>query len=555
MVWFFLRKLLNQASQGSRRPRLNGNQRQYRPWFELLEDRLTPSTVNWTGDSGSWSVAANWTDDMGVHRLPTAADDAVIGVAGVTITHATGTDTVQSLTISDNASATLELSGGSLALSTRSTVGSTDAFNFSGGTLGGLGTLEVTDGATMTWTSGLMSATGTTAIDMGGCLQISGGNKTMAGRSLENAGTLSWSGATVLAERGARISNLNGGVIDFVDDSGVSFGGFDPFPSFINAGTVRKSVGTGTSTIGIAFDNSGTVEVHSGTLSIGPSVAQVSGNTLTDGTWYVGANSALALVASITTNQANVTLDGADSVFAALNNLASNEGSFSLLGGRDFTSAGDWNNSGSLTVAANSTLTVNGTFTQAANGSLTVQLGGTAAGQFSRVVVIGQATLDGILDVTEVGGFTPAAGDTFQVMSFGSSSGDFATKNGFQFGNGLFFREDLNGTDLTLEAFQAQLVFQQEPTDTTAGQTITPAVQVAIVDPATGTPIGFDNSDTVTVSLNGGGTLSGTLSVTVANGVAMFGDLSIDLAGSGYTLHVTVTGLTDADSAAFNITA
>ena len=53
----------------------------------------------------------------------------------------------------------------------------------------------------------------------------------------------------------------------------------------------------------------------------------------------------------------------------------------------------------------------------------------------------------------------------------------------------------------------------------------------------------------------GGGTLSGTLTVTVVNGVATFGDLSIDMAGMGYTLHATVDGgLPGLDSDPFNIT-
>jgi hypothetical protein len=52
-----------------------------------------------------------------------------------------------------------------------------------------------------------------------------------------------------------------------------------------------------------------------------------------------------------------------------------------------------------------------------------------------------------------------------------------------------------------------------------------------------------------------GGTLSGTLSVTVVNGVATFSDLSIDLVGDGYTLHATIGGsLSDIDSNAFSIT-
>jgi hypothetical protein len=100
------------------------------------------------------------------------------------------------------------------------------------------------------------------------------------------------------------------------------------------------------------------------------------------------------------------------------------------------------------------------------------------------------------------------------------------------------------------------LLFLQQPTDTSARQTITPAVTVAVVDQF-GNVVTSDNSDTVTLAIGtspSGGTLSGTLTVTVRGSIATFGDLSIDLAGDGYTLHATTAGLTAADSGAFRIT-
>jgi hypothetical protein len=103
------------------------------------------------------------------------------------------------------------------------------------------------------------------------------------------------------------------------------------------------------------------------------------------------------------------------------------------------------------------------------------------------------------------------------------------------------------------------LVFLQPPTDAAAGQTINPAVVVAVVDQY-GNVVTGDNTDTVTLSIGvdpsgGAATLSGTLTVTVVNGVATFTDLSIDMAGAGYTLHATVGGtLADIDSDPFNVT-
>jgi predicted outer membrane repeat protein len=101
------------------------------------------------------------------------------------------------------------------------------------------------------------------------------------------------------------------------------------------------------------------------------------------------------------------------------------------------------------------------------------------------------------------------------------------------------------------------LLFLEQPTDTRAGQTIRPAVLVAVVD-AFGNVETGDNTDTLTLSLGtnpSGGTLSGTLTLTVVNGVAAFTDLSIDRAGMDYLLHATVGGgLPDSDSDPFTIT-
>jgi hypothetical protein len=100
------------------------------------------------------------------------------------------------------------------------------------------------------------------------------------------------------------------------------------------------------------------------------------------------------------------------------------------------------------------------------------------------------------------------------------------------------------------------LLFLQQPTDTPAGQAIGPVI-IEIVDQF-GNVVTSDNTDTVTLTIGtdpSGGTLSGTLTVTVVNGIATFSDLSIDLAGDGYTLHATIGGsLPDIDSNPFRIT-
>jgi hypothetical protein len=105
-------------------------------------------------------------------------------------------------------------------------------------------------------------------------------------------------------------------------------------------------------------------------------------------------------------------------------------------------------------------------------------------------------------------------------------------------------------------AAASTLVFSQQPTNAAVGVAITPAVTVRVLD-AYGNLVSGDNTDQVTVALGinpGGGTLGGTTTVIVSGGVATFGNLSINNAGSGYTLTATSGSLSGATSASFNIT-
>src|SRR5205814_138572 len=98
------------------------------------------------------------------------------------------------------------------------------------------------------------------------------------------------------------------------------------------------------------------------------------------------------------------------------------------------------------------------------------------------------------------------------------------------------------------------LLFSVQPSTTTAGAAITPAVQVTAQDGSGKTETGFTGNVTVAIGTNPStGTLSGTKTVAAVAGVATFSGLSIDKAGTGYTL--TATGAGSTTSAAFNITA
>src|SRR5437660_1918410 len=102
-----------------------------------------------------------------------------------------------------------------------------------------------------------------------------------------------------------------------------------------------------------------------------------------------------------------------------------------------------------------------------------------------------------------------------------------------------------------------QLEFTVEPTTTTAGTALAPALQVRALDAAENLVPTFTGN--VTVAFGGtsgeGSTLGGTTTVAAVNGVATFGDLTVNQTGTGYWLTASATGLARAASSAFDVTA
>ncbi len=101
------------------------------------------------------------------------------------------------------------------------------------------------------------------------------------------------------------------------------------------------------------------------------------------------------------------------------------------------------------------------------------------------------------------------------------------------------------------------LVLTQQPSNTTVGVAISPAVTVTIED-SSGTTV--DTSSTVAIAIGSGspsGGLHGSVSNTAVHGVATFSNLSIDTVGTGFTLTATdaADGPLTVTSDLFNVTA
>src|SRR3989449_41493 len=104
-------------------------------------------------------------------------------------------------------------------------------------------------------------------------------------------------------------------------------------------------------------------------------------------------------------------------------------------------------------------------------------------------------------------------------------------------------------------AAPARVAFTVQPNSTGVAQPITPAVQVAIQDAFANTVTNATNAVTLTLATNpGSGTLAGTKTVNAVGGIATFSALSIDKAGTGYTLTATSPVLTGETSSEFDIT-
>ena len=399
-------------------------------------------------------------------------------------------------------------------------------------------------------TSGTLNIAGATTFDFPASMfQWTGGAIALDGNTLTNTGVMTLANTPGVVLNGSG-TLANQGTIDIVGTGGLGFANgaalddqagatfdfqadastFDAGNSgaLTNEGTLSKTGGTGTSTIGgISFANSGTINVDSGTLALANGAAQFSGNALTGGTWNVfnGATLDVSRVGPITTNDGNVTLSGSGAAFAPIDGLAVNNGSFSLLDGCTFTTAGDLTNNGILTIGG--PVDVTGSYTQAADATLNEQLGGTpTSSQFGVLAVAGQASLAGTLAIATVNGFGPLTGQVFDVAGYSLTSGTFSSIQG-QTINGIpTFTTAVNsgGIVVTAVANAADLTPTSVslPASVLVGQPLTVHYTVSNLQPAATLASAW--TDSVYLSADGTIDSSSILLGTVAHSGAVSGN-------------------------------
>jgi len=305
----------------------------------------------------------------------------------------------------------LTISNGTVAFDNVEGVVNIPTMTFTAGTITGASDLNIS--GLLTWNGGTMAGSGITHARGG--LALQGTTSKRLDRTLNHSGAGTWVGNANLGMSGT-FNNLVGATFEIQNDRG--FAGSGDSARINNAGTLRKTgVGT-TTTSAVILENSGVLEVASGTLSINPTFTQTAGVTrLLAGTTLHSSNPVLLSAGR---------LEGAGTVTAPVVNNAEIAPGLTV---------------GTLSAAA---------FDQGAGGSLSIELAGTALGQHDQLSIGGDALLGGTLNVALVNGFQPQPGDRFTVLTFASAVGDFAIANGLRLGGGRGFDKIVETTGIVL---------------------------------------------------------------------------------------------------------
>ena len=253
----------------------------------------------------------------------------------------------------------------------------------------------------LTWNNGNINAGSVMTVATNRLLVLASGSGHALYGIVTNAGTIQLlNGGGNLNLRGScnpgaigELVNLPGALVDVQGDNSIIWQCTTEL--MLNQGVLRKSGGTNTTTIQPTFNNSGTVQANSGTVSFGNAFIQNAGQTVLNGGNFAFSQAAQLL---------GGTLTGAGTITGSVSNNAA-------IG----------------TGASPGLLTISGNYTESHNAHLAIKLGGTTAGtNYDQLSVGGSAALAGTLDISYWNGFTPSAGNVFTVLAASAVTGGFS---------------------------------------------------------------------------------------------------------------------------------
>ena len=331
---------------------------------------------------------------------------------------------------------TLNLSSGTVGFTTGATV-DVGTFNFSGGTLSGSDTVNVS--GDVNWTGGTTSGTGTLQAESTLELGSSSGSwleaETLDGWTLENYGTGQWLNGQVSQVDGSEFHNAAGATLSIVDTAGdweqapwnvdplwgtwVGSFGTPSTGSFVNDGTVTENAtATGPNVLNVSFNNEsdGTVAVANGTLSLQGGISDSGQITVASGAEFGFDGTGTTDLAS-TSNTS-----GAGTVEFGSGTVDAGAGTYDVTG-TTLVDGGTLNFSSGVTITALDTLNLSSGTVGFTTGA-TVDVG---TFNFSGGTLSGSDTVNVSGDVNWTGGTTSGTG-TLQAEStleLGSSSGSW----------------------------------------------------------------------------------------------------------------------------------
>ncbi len=388
--------------------------------------------TNSTGltNNGTLSVSAHDTLDIegglltnfnsGTSTL-TGGTYSVSGTLQLMNTTGTITTDAASITMTGATAKFLNSTGGSMltnlnTIATGGTFGIASGFNFTtAGNFTNNGTLNIGNGTKfeVNLANSLTNFSGTT----------------LTGGTYIDSGTLQFAGANIVTIAAGTSLTMSGASAKIEDQTGAA----DGLTNFAtNNGTFAIATGFNFTTAG-NFTNNGTLSIGTGTkfeVNLANSLTNFSGTTLTGGTYidsgtlqFAGANiQTIAAGTSLTMSGATAKIEDQTGAADGLTNLATNNGTFAIASGFNFTTVGNFTNNGTLSI---------GTGTKFATGtnSLTNFSGTTLTGGTYNVT--GTLEFNGANIVTNAANIT-LTGTSSQIINQSNANGlaNFATNNG-----------------------------------------------------------------------------------------------------------------------------
>jgi hypothetical protein len=359
-----------------------------------------------------------------------------------------------------------------------------------GGMLSGTNVLS----GTLTWSGGAMS--GTMTIATNSVLNIvAGGGNGFYGLVLTNHGTVNWSNTTIYGQADTNAQIYNYGLWNAQSDNTFVGGNEGGTTLFDNFGTFLKSGNSGTTTLdaAVVFNNTGTVNVESGTLDLnGPDLNNGGGFTTASGGFINFYN-------FIFTN--STTFTGVGGYLAGSANFGG------TIAGTLTWAAG--NLSGVMTLASNGVFNI---VAGGGNGFYGFILTNYGTVNWTNTTIYGQA--DANAQIYNYGLWNAQSDNTFA----GGNAGGTTLFDNF----GTFLKSG-NGGTTTLDV---NVVFNNTGTVTAASGTLTIN--------------GGANSGSGTFAMTGSGLL-GFDNYTFANNATITGGGTVSLGGATTTINGTLT--------------